>query len=337
MVNQESNKEGMRDSLRKALQFFISMKFSMFLLLVIIGVCVAGSIVSSPKEYFRKWWVIALAGILCLNLFLCSVRRLPVSVRNYKRAQKHRIGAFGSWLCHFGMLLIIIGFVAGDFLSKEYVVYGIPGSYQPAGDSGLWIAIDDFDVLLRDDYTVDQYVVSLTVTDEDGRTVSGEASVNHPLSAFGYELYQDSTGWANYVDIYKDEEPMRTDIVCVGEYTYPDDRPDLQVLFNKFYPDLAKAEDGSFYSQTPLLNNPHSLFTVYYQGNIIGMDFTGMGAPVYINEYTFVFRDPCEYTLIVIRRDPTALFVGAAALMMLAGIFLAFYWRPVYPEEEQEQ
>ena len=320
----------------RALRFFISMKFSMALLLVIIAVCIAGSVVSSPKAYFGSWWVRAIAAVLCLNLLLCSVRRLPVSVRNYRRAKKRRIGAFGTWLCHLGMLLVIVGFVAGDLLSVETSVYGIPGSLQPLGDTGLWLRIDDFEVLLRDDFTVEQYVASLTVIDAQGQEVSGQASVNHPMSAFGYEFFQDSTGWANYIDVFKDGTLQRSDIVCAGEYTYPDDRPGLQILFNKFYPDFVSDGPGSYSSATPLLNNPRSLFTVYYNGEIKGMDLAAMNVAVRVNEYDFVFHDPTEYTLIVARRDPTAKLVGLAAFIMLAGIFMAFYWRPEYEEEPHD-
>ncbi len=327
----------------RILRFFISMKFSMALLLVIIGVCIAGSVVSTPKAFFENWWVRAVAVVLCLNLLLCSVRRLPVSLSNYRRAEKRKIGAFGTWLCHLGMLLVIAGFMTGSILSEDYTIYGIPGSMQPVGDTGLWLRIDDFEIRMRDDFTVEQYIADLTVLSGSRQEQSGQASVNYPMNAFGYEFYQDSTGWANCIDIYKDDVFMRSDIVCAGEYTYPDDRPGLQVLFNKFYPDFTSDGPGNYYSATPLLNNPRSLFTVYYNGEIKGMDLAAMGIPVIVNEYSFVFRDPTEYTLIVIRRDPTAKLVGVAALIMLAGIFMAFYWRPVYrstdgpihPEKEE--
>ena len=319
-----------RTTAKKALSFFISMRFSMALLAIIIGVCIAGSLVSTPKAYFGSWWVRTISVLLCLNLLLCSVRRFPVSLANYRRAKARRIGAFGTWLCHLGMLLVILGFIAGDLTSEDYTVYGIPGSMQPVSDTGLWLRIDDFDVMLRDDFTVEQYTAHLTATDGSGQTISGEASVNHPMRAFGYDLFQDSMGWANTIDIYKDGSFQRSDIVCVGETTYPDDRPSLQVYFNKFYPDLAMDESGIPYSKTPLLNNPRSLFTVYYNGAIKGMDYAAMEVPVRVNEYDFVFRDPTEYTLIVIRRDPTEMLVGIAAFIMLAGIFLSFYWRPVY-------
>ena len=306
------------------------MKFSIALLLVITGVCVYGSVVSDPGSYFKKWWVIAIALVLCVNLILCSVMRLPVAVAKYKKAVKHRVGAFGSWLCHLGMLLVIIGFICGQFMSTEYVSYGIPGSIQPIGDTGMILSIDDFNVILRDDFTVEQYIATLTITDENGKQVTGEASVNHPLSAFGYEFFQDSMGWASYIDTYTDGVLTRTDLVCVGETVSPDDRPELKLLFNKFYPDLVSDGNGHFESATPLLNNPASLFTVYYNGEIKGMDITAMDRPVTVNEYAFVFRDPTEYTLIVVKRDPTALFVGIAAFIMLAGIFMSFYYRPVF-------
>ena len=313
------------------------MKFSMALLAVIIGVCIAGSLVSDPKAYFRRWWVLAIAAVLCLNLILCSLRRLPAAVSNYRRAEKRRIGAIGSWLCHLGMILVIAGFAAGDFLSEEYALYGIPGSMQPVGDTGLWLRIDGFDVQLREDYTVEQYVADLTVSDGSGKETSGQASVNHPMAAFGYDLFQDSMGWANTIEIYKDGEFQRSDVVCVGEAAWPDDRPELKLLFNKFYPDAAVDEKGQYYSATPLLRDPRSLFTVYYNGEIKGMDYAAMNVPVRVNEYAFVFRDPTEYTLIVIRRDPTEILVGIAAAIMLAGIFLAFYWRPVYAAAGEEK
>ncbi len=67
------------------------------------------------------------------------------------------------------------------------------------------------------------------------------------------------------------------------------------------------------------------------------MDVAAMNAAVKVNEYDFVFRDPVQYTLIVIKRDPTELLVGAAAILMLLGIFMAFYWRPVYETADEKE
>ena len=249
------------------------------------------------------------------------------SGRAWQAASANAAGVFGSWLCHLGILLLIVAFAAGQRLSREWVVYGIAGSEQPLGDSGLSIRIDDFRILLRDDFTVGQYEADLALS--DGRkTVSGTASVNHPLRAFGMDLYQDSTGWACYVDISEDGEPVKTDLICVGEYAWPDSQPNLLLLFSKFYPDFERLPDGSLVTKTPLLNNPRMLYSLFYQEKMIGMNLAEPGTPVTVERYAFTMRDPVPYTLIVARRDPTAPMAGAAAIVVLLGLFLAFYVRP---------
>ncbi len=333
------------------LRFLRSMQFSFVLLFIIIAACVAGSMIpqgSSDAAYqelygttwakiiaelnldhvFTSWWFILLAALLCLNLILCSISRFPVVLRAWKASGRKNIGIWGSWVTHLGMLLLIVSFTAGQYTAREETVYGIAGSTQPLGTTGLSIAIDSFDVKIREDYTVEQYTAGLTVSDAAGNSKSGTASVNHPFDAFGYSFYQDSMGWATYVDIYKSDELVKTDLICAGEYTFPDDHPSLVLLFNKFYPDLERAEDGTYISKTPLPNNPHSLYSIYYGGAVAGMGLAAPGTSVEFGEYKFLIRDPAEYTLIVAKYDPVSWLVVASALVLLAGLFISFYIRP---------
>ena len=335
----------------KLFRFLRGMPFSFILLFVIIAACVAGSVIPQGgaeslylgrygaatgglilflqlDRVFTCWWFIALAALLCLNLILCSVSRFPTVLRAWRAGGKREIGVWGSWLTHLGLLLMIVGFAAGQFLSREAVAYGIPGSTQPLGDTGLLLTIDAFDVTLRADDTVEQYTASLTVTDAAGASRSGTASVNHPFDAYGYSFYQDSMGWASYVDIRRDGELIKTDLICTGEYTFPNDLPQLVLMFNKFYPDLVRGEDGSLATASPHLNNPHCLYSLYFDGNLMAMDLTEPGAPIPVHDYEFTMYDPVEYTLIVAKSDPPAWLVGASAAILLAGLFLSFYVRP---------
>ena len=107
-----------------------------------------------------------------------------------------------------------------------------------------------------------------------------------------------------------------------------DDHPSLVLLFNKFYPDLERAEDGTYISKTPLPNNPHSLYSIYYGGAVAGMGLAAPGTSVEFGEYRFLIRDPAEYTLIVAKYDPVSWLVVASALVLLAGLFISFYIRP---------
>lgn len=336
----------------KLLRFLRGMPFSFILLVLIIAACVAGSVIPQGAaaavytarygdlwggviqwlrldRVFTCWWFIALAALLCLNLILCSISRFPAVFRAWKAAGKREFGIWGSWLTHLGILLMIVGFAAGQLLASEATAYGIPGSTQPLEDTGLTLTIDGFDVALREDNTVEQYTAALTVTNAAGETCSGTASVNHPFQAFGYSFYQDSMGWACYVDIRKDgDSAVKTDLICAGEYTFPNDLPSLVLLFNKFYPDLARNPDGFLYTATPQLSNPHFLYTVYFDGGPLDMNLARPGETIRAGNYTFTMYDPVEYTLIVAKTDPTAWLVGVSSAVLLAGLFLSFYVRP---------
>jgi len=328
-----------------------SMQFSFVLLFIIVAACIAGSVIpqgASEAVYrqmygntwakiivelnldhiFTCWWFVLLTALLCVNLILCSVSRFPAVLRAWKSSGRKNIGMWGSWITHLGLLLLIISFATGQYTSREETVYGIAGSTQPLGNTGLSVTIDSFKASLREDYTVEQYTAGLTVTDQQGNKKSGSASVNHPFDAFGYSFYQDSMGWASYVDIYKSGDLAKTDLICAGEYTFPNDLPSLVLLFNKFYPDLDRSEDGGYYSRTPLLNNPHFLYTVYYNGSVLGMGLAAPGTSIDCNEYSFIMRDPCEYTLIVAKYDPLSWMLGVSALVLLAGLFISFYVKP---------
>ena len=324
-------------TLQSLLRFLKSMQFSFVLLFIMIAACIAGSV---RPSVFTRWWFILLAGLLCLNLILCSVSRFPTVYRTWKASGRKSIGMWGSWITHLGLLLLIIGFAAGQYTSKEESFYGIAGSRQPLGSTGLYVAIDSFDVKIRDDHTVEQYTAGLTVSDASGSSQSGTASVNHPFDAFGYSFYQDSMGWASYVDIYKSGTLVKTDLICAGEYTIPNDLPSLVLLFNKFYPDLDRSENGGYISKTPLPNNPHSLYSLYYNGSVLGMGLAAPGTPIEFGEYRFIMRDPVEYTLIVAKYDPTAWMVGVSAVVLLAGLFISFYvkpWEKKRKENDAEQ
>lgn len=353
-TEKQQNRTG---AVRKILRFLSGMPFSFALLVFILAACAAGSIIPQGKtlgyyfetygaskgglvvglrlnDVFHSVWFLVLAGLLCLNLILCSISRFGKVLAASRKTKS--AGIWGSWLTHLGLLFLIVSFAAGQFLAKEEVIYGIAGSTQPLGRTGLSITIDSFNVSLRDDFTVEQYTAGLTLTDSRGAKISGTASVNHPLDAFGYSFYQDSMGWASWVDIYRDGQLVKTDLICTGEYTTPDELPGLALFFNKFYPDFSLDENGNFTTKTPLLNNPQCLYGVFYDNSLISMNITKPGDPINVHGYTFVMRDPTEYTLIVARNDPAAPAAAVSALILVAGLVLAFYVRPFEEKRRKE-
>ena len=242
-------------------------------------------------------------------------------------AVRNRAGLWGSWLCHVGILLIIAGFFLGQLLSLETYVYGLPGDVLPVEGTPYTIGIDDFSVALREDYTVEQYTASLTVTNaETGESVSGQAQVNHPMDAFGLRLYQNSTGWSANVAVYRDGALLETTRLCAGEYLTAPDDPDLALLFEKFYPDYAVTDEGRK-SLTPEIKNPYAQFSVYYESQFVTSDVIRLGNRVWAGEYAFVFSDPQEYTLIQVLRDPMLWLTALGGAVTLLALLLCFYLR----------
>ena len=243
-------------------------------------------------------------------------------------AVKNKAGLWGAWLCHFGMLVVILGFGLGQMFKTEWTVYGVPGQTRQVGDTAYTLTIDDFTTSLRPDDTVEQYTSTLTMTDtSSGTSLTGQASVNHPLRLFGTKLYQNSTGWAALVRILKSGEVIQEAVICAGEYLVVEDLPDLIVTLSAFYPDVVEGPDGRPATASGTVRNPGYLYRLYYREQVLGMNLLKGDEEIVVEDYTIRFSDPQQYTLIQIKRDPFTGIAAAGGLLVLVSLLLAFYLR----------
>lgn len=243
-------------------------------------------------------------------------------------AEKNGTGRWGAWVCHLGILLLVAGFSLGQALGQEYTVYGVPGQSRPVGNTGLTVTIDDFRVETGESGSVEQYATDLTVTSPDGAVQSASTGVNAPARLFGWSLYQNSTGWAAQMDIFKDGEPLSSEVLCAGEYRPLLDKPEVIIYFREFYPDYAPVPGSAPVSQSQEVNNPAYLYMAYYRGEVLGMNVLLGDEPLTIDEYTVTFTNPQRYSLVQVKRDPWAVLAFLGGLVLMAGLFLAFYVQP---------
>ena len=244
-------------------------------------------------------------------------------------AVRGRIGIWGAWICHLGILILIAGFGLGQAARVEYAVYGVPGQSKQIGDTDYILTIDDFRVDLREDDTVEQYTADLTVRKASSpESESASVSVNNPASMFGMKFYQNSTGYAAAVTVLKDGGEIQKEIVCAGDYLEVKDKPGLVILFSAFYPDYYQEEGAAPVSLSSQMNNPAYLYRAYYMDQVIGMNVLTGEDVITIDEYTVIFSDPQQYTLIQVKRDPYTYLALIGGLILLAGLVLAFYVQP---------
>ena len=76
------------------------------------------------------------------------------------------------------------------------------------------------------------------------------------------------------------------------------------------------------------VRNPAWLYQVYYQGQILGMNVLKAGEELTIDEYTVLFENPRNYTLLAVKRDSFTWLVLLGGLITLAGLVLAFWLQP---------
>ena len=249
---------------------------------------------------------------------------------------KNRIGLWGPWVCHLGILLLIIGFTMGQLLHREYTVYGVPGDTLPIGDTGFSLAIDDFQVKLREDDTVEQYVADVTVfRAPQGSTgvpdsVSGTVSVNNPARFFGFKVYQNSTGYAARITVNEDGTPLQTRVICAGEGVEIADAPGLFVYLNAFYPDFYLQPGTGPVTLSGRMNNPAYLYSITYLDRIVGMNYwQSEDGPIKVNDYTITFSEPQSYTLLQVKTDRFQGLALTGGLVIMLGLMLSFYLQPV--------
>ena len=244
-------------------------------------------------------------------------------------AAANRAGFWGAWICHLGILLLVLGFALGQMTMKQYTVYALPGQTKAMGDSGLIVTVDDFETTRSESGSAQQYTASLTVSDPAaGTRESGTASVNAPANLYGYKFFQNSVGWGADVRVLKDGEELQTERLCAGEFFPVKDKEDLVVYFQAFYPDYVQKEGSMPQSASDEVRNPAYLYQVYYQGQILGMNVLKAGEELTIDEYTVLFENPRNYTLLAVKRDSFTWLVFLGGLVTLAGLVLAFWLQP---------
>ncbi|MBO4360717.1 MAG: cytochrome c biogenesis protein ResB [Eubacteriaceae bacterium] len=329
-------------------------------------------------DAFHSWWFIAITSFLCVNLLLCNILRIQSLINRTRKASEYETPdatfseypgvtdpegilrslrmpdpkkdggrlvsntntavLWGAWVCHIGVLLIIIGFALGQMTHREYVAYGVPGETLPVGDSGLVMTIDDFRIGLREDDTVEQYTADITVFHEnsDDRQ-SASISVNNPADLHGYRFYQNSTGYAAKISISKSGEPIQENILCAGEFIPVTDLPQLVIYLNAIYPDYYMDPVSGPSTLSGKLVNPAYLYSIYYSGEILGMNVLMPEEVITVEDYEIRFTDPQNYTLIQAKKDSFTWLALIGGIVTMAGLFMAFYLKPRKVQAELEE
>ena len=246
---------------------------------------------------------------------------------------KRLYGRFGSFLTHLAILLTILVGAAALYLPQVVDLDCMPGESValPAKNGGTArFAVSGFrvtDASGRLDYTS-----ALTVTLPDGRSKSGEISVNHPLSFGSYKVYQQSYGTAGSVTVTNLENDG-SDVFLLAELSFLSLDNVNGLWYVALYPDYIVTASGE---RMPVSNAgggyPRPIYHVQLAENgEQTLRFLIPGDTVEVGQLRFTFNEPVNYPGLRIKITPTAvnaLLVVCFALMLL-GLTLLFFLPPV--------
>ena len=249
------------------------------------------------------------------------VEALDEEGRELRFSVKNRAGLWGAWVCHLGVVLLIVGFALGQITMEQYTVYGVPGQTKQLGDTDYWVQIHDFHVDYGEEGNVEQYSSALSVLDRsDENAIRSEdiiASVNHPGDAFGFKLYQNSTGDAAKLTVQKDGVTVQESWLCVGEAQ--------QMLETPLYLQLRSIlwEEGEGERR-----DPGYAYLIYVGDELYTMNVQAEGGSIPdFSPYEVSFSEAQSYTLLQAKRDRFAPLAFAGGLITLLGMLLAFYFQ----------
>ena len=261
-----------------------------------------------------------------------------LNIRNHKSAEidgkevfykfDGKIGYLGSWLTHLSLIIIILAFAYGRYKGFEEFVHGVPGTIMELENSPYKIKVDQYDVMFRKDYTVDQYISSLSILDKNDKVLDkGIAMVNQPFRFKDFNVYQNSTGWAFDALLYKDKKLMEDRLMYKGDIFVADNKK-IALQFVDFYPDFDEKSMMKPRTKSPFLNHPVTLYAIFYDGLRVDMGLNHEGEPIEWQDYTFVIKNPQMFTLLQVANDPATPIALLGAALLMIGLFLAFYINP---------
>jgi len=271
-----------------------------------------------------------------------KLREQTLKDRTCFLARKKTLGWFGSDVVHLGLLIILAGgLLSGAAGFRDYLPLR-EGQTLPAPRSDFGIRLDKFETELYPQGSVKAWKSTLSVVENGRDVLTKVVAVNHPLAYKGLNFYQSSYGWdwnnpevELWVKKKSDPAYLEKRKLHPGEKTGLPDGLELRV--ERFVPDFIIGQDRQVESRSEQSNNPaarvgltkgsETLFGGWVFANY--PDFTGMHSGGRA-DFTVELKDvqAPQYSVLEAAKDPGADVIWLGCVLIMAGLFLAFYWPP---------
>lgn len=366
--------------MKKIIRLLRSMQFGMILLVLVIACSVAGSLIvqqREPMEYVNRYgegaarvilalqlndvfasvYFLVLMAALCLNLTLCSLVRLPRTVKAVgqllSRAESapvehelapQQVEKVSTYLKqnHYRLrekagrkiyVKNLIGFYGSFFTHLSFLLILVVGvlavvtatvtdqAVMPGEtltlDDGTTITVESFQI--EDETGLLDYASKIVMRSADGmKEAAREIRVNEPMSFEGYKVYQQTYGTAGSVEIHNLANDA-SEVMHLTESCFLTRNGVDGLFFQALYPGYVKAEDGT----VTLITSTSGAYSdpVYDVLSVAEGSMSPVlafpGETLTIGEVSFTFQEPVSYPGLRIKHVSTAVLGALYAVFAL--------------------
>jgi cytochrome c biogenesis protein len=271
-------------------------------------------------------------------------------------ARKRRLGWFGSDIVHVGLLVIIAGGLASGLFGRRADLALTEGQTAEVPQAAFEVRLDKFETEYYPGGAVKDWKSTVTIVKDSAPVLTRVVEVNKPLTYRGVSFYQQRYGWDWSVsrlilEVKRsgDTEPARTVSLKVGERVAVEGAEALHVAVRRFVPDFVIGDGNRVQSRSNEPGNPAALVEAWigeeriFAGWVFAKfpDFgQGHGAQASPGqkaggqseapELAVVLKDfaAAPFSVLEAASDPGANLIWLGCALVMAGLFLAFYWPP---------
>jgi cytochrome c biogenesis protein len=264
-------------------------------------------------------------------------------------ARKRRLGWFGADVVHVGLLVILAGGLTSGVASRRADLALAEGQTADVPQASFQVRLDAFETEYYPNGGVKDWKSTVTVLEAGRPVLSRTVEVNKPLAYRGVSFYQQSYGhdWTRArlgLELRKPDEAafIRSVSARVGDRVPVDGPGASHVVVRRFVPDFVIGEGGRVVSRSEEPRNPAAQVEVWdgearvFSGWVFARfpDFGQAHAPgakpAEAPRLAVILKDYAgsPYSVLEAARDPGAGLIWVGCALVLAGLFLAFYWPP---------
>jgi cytochrome c biogenesis protein len=260
-------------------------------------------------------------------------------------ARKRRLGWFGSDIVHVGLLVILAGGLISGRASHRAELALTDGQTADVPNAAFQVRLDKFETEYYPQGAVKDWKSTVTVLEGGVPVLTKVIEVNEPLTYSGISFFQQRYGfdWSSPRLVFELRKPgdpafTRTVSAGIGQRAAVEGPDVTHVLVRRFVPDFVIGEGGQVQSRSEEPNNPAAQVEVWkgeervFSGWVFAKfpDFGQGHGAAEAPKIAVILKDykAAPYSVLEAAMDPGANLIWLGCLLVMAGLFLAFYWPP---------